>query len=245
MASRFMLKSIRNLTKIQILIPNLNKKVQINQILNLNNKFATRAFSTSCIRNSNVMKDLSNFLNEEIKQEQEAQKEQKGSLSVTGFNTKTDGPNVTLSKKHNDEEITIKFNVNGSLDNAEAGVDQPVENKNQGTELKSRPTFSIEVKRGDQTLAFGCSFLPAEEADKEAAEDFQIDEFAIHNGEWNENVYTADCSVLDENLYDLLLNLLDERGVGEKFANELALFSTTYEHQQYINLLEKLQKFAK
>lgn len=30
-----------------------------------------------------------------------------------------------------------------------------------------------------------------------AVEDFQIDEFAIHTGEWNENVYTADCSVLD------------------------------------------------
>jgi hypothetical protein len=29
------------------------------------------------------------------------------------------------------------------------------------------------------------------------AEDFQIDELAIHGGEWNENVYTADCSVLD------------------------------------------------
>lgn len=111
--------------------------------------------------------------------------------------------------------------------------------------LKSRPTFSIEIKRGDQILAFGCSFLPAEEAEKEAAEDFQIDEFAIHNGEWDENVYTADCSVLDENLYDLLLNLLDERGIGEKFANELAEFSTSYEHQQYISLLEKLQKFTK
>jgi hypothetical protein len=29
------------------------------------------------------------------------------------------------------------------------------------------------------------------------AEDFQIDELAIHSGDWNENVYTADCSVLD------------------------------------------------
>jgi complement component 1 Q subcomponent-binding protein len=87
--------------------------------------------------------------------------------------------------------------------------------------------------------------LPAEEGAKEATEDFQIDELAIHSGEWNENVYTADCSVLDENLYDLLLNLLDERGIGEQFANELAEFSTSYEHQQYIGLLEKLQKFSK
>lgn len=41
-----------------------------------------------------------------------------------------------------------------------------------------------------------------------------------------------------------MLNLLDERGVGEKFANELAEFATSYEHQQYIGLLEKLKNFT-
>jgi hypothetical protein len=46
-------------------------------------------------------------------------------------------------------------------------------------------------------------------------------------------------------LYDILLNLLDERGVGEKFANELAEFSTAFEHHQYIGLLEKLENFSK
>jgi hypothetical protein len=46
-------------------------------------------------------------------------------------------------------------------------------------------------------------------------------------------------------LYDLLLDLLDERGIGEKFANEIAEFSTAYEHQEYIHLLEKLNKFTK
>ena len=30
-----------------------------------------------------------------------------------------------------------------------------------------------------------------------------------------------------------------------EFANQLAEFSTVYEHQQYIGLLEKLQKFVK
>lgn len=31
-----------------------------------------------------------------------------------------------------------------------------------------------------------------------SAEDFQIDEFAVHDGQWDEKVYTADCTVLDE-----------------------------------------------
>ena len=68
---------------------------------------------------------------------------------------------------------------------------------------------------------------------------------AIHNGEWNENTFTADCSVFDGQLYDMLLNLLDERGVGEQFASELVEFATIYEHQQYVNLLEQLKNFAK
>ena len=76
-------------------------------------------------------------------------------------------------------------------------------------------------------------------------EDFQIDEFAIHEGDWNEKVYSVDCTVLDGQLYDILLNMLEERGMGENFANELAEFSTSYEHLQYVNLLEKLQEFSK
>ena len=135
MASKLITRSFRNFSKTQVLLSNLNRKVQINQILNLNNSFEARAFSTSLIRNSTVLKDLSNFLNEEIKLEQNAQNEQKRGLTVTGFSVKGDGPNITLSKKHNDEDITVKFNINGSLDNAESTVDQPVENKNLSTEV--------------------------------------------------------------------------------------------------------------
>lgn len=43
----------------------------------------------------------------------------------------------------------------------------------------------------------------------------------------------------------MLLNYLDERGIGVKLANELADFSTSYEHQQYVGLLEKLHSFLK
>jgi complement component 1 Q subcomponent-binding protein len=41
-----------------------------------------------------------------------------------------------------------------------------------------------------------------------------------------------------------LLNLLDERGIGEKFANEVAEFSTAYEHSQYVGLLDALKTFS-
>ncbi|CAF4438826.1 unnamed protein product, partial [Adineta steineri] len=37
----------------------------------------------------------------------------------------------------------------------------------------------------------------------------------IHDGEWNEKVYSADCAVIDGELYDKLLNILEEHGIGE------------------------------
>ena len=76
-------------------------------------------------------------------------------------------------------------------------------------------------------------------------EDFQIDEFSIYEKEFTDSVYSVDCTVLDGQLYDILLNLLEERGIGEDFANNLAEFATSYEHLQYINLLEKLKDFSK
>jgi hypothetical protein len=41
------------------------------------------------------------------------------------------------------------------------------------------------------------------------------------------------------------LNVLEERGIGEEFANQMMEFSTAYEHKQYIGLLEKMKDFAK
>ena len=86
--------------------------------------------------------------------------------------------------------------------------------------MKSRPTFTVDVKKDGQVLSFWCSFLLGEDGKDETSklilsswnlprvwtyhflflssgEDFQIDEFAVHTGEWNENVYSADCSILD------------------------------------------------
>jgi complement component 1 Q subcomponent-binding protein len=101
------------------------------------------------------------------------------------------------------------------------------------SQLKSRPTFTVDINRGGQTLSFLCSYLPNDypntreqhrELDNEQKqdnnqedilEDFQIDEFTIHDGEWNETVYSSDCSVIDGELYDKLLNLLEEHGIGE------------------------------
>jgi len=194
--------------------------------------------------NVDILKELSGFVEKEIKLEKEQSVEKP---QITGFDAKCEGPNVTLEKKHQNEQITVKFNVNGSLDDSsESAMDETEatkEGESSGSQIKSRPAFSVDLKRGNQVLTFLCSFLPSEEG--EEVEDFQIDEFGVHGGaEIDDKVYMADCSVLDGQLYDLLLNLLDERGVGEEFASQLSQFSSSYEHEQYIDLLEKLKKFT-
>jgi len=155
---------------------------------------------------------------------------------------------VTLEKKYQDELITVKFNVNNSLDDISDTAMEETEATKEGespdSEIKSRPHFSVDLKRGDLVLTFLCSFMSSEDGD-EGGDDFQIDEFGVHGGEKiDDNMYMADCAVLDQDLYNLLLNLLDERGVGEEFASQLTQFSSSYEHKQYIDLLEKLKQFA-
>ncbi len=45
-------------------------------------------------------------------------------------------------------------------------------------------------------------------------------------------------------MYDMMLGMLEERGIDEKFVNSLVEFSTTYEHNKYVGFLEQLKEFA-
>ena len=245
-----------------------------------------RTFAAVQPTNGNAYKDLTQFLEKEIQLEKSAQQHPSALPKIEGFEAQTKGPEVTLTRRKGNEQITVTFNVANSVNTSDSDQDADFEGagqqKQEGKEgseasgqLKSRPTFTVDINRGGQTLSFSCSYLPDdfsgmgqspnEQGGQEAqqtSEDFQIDEFAIHDGEWNEKVYSADCAVIDGELYDKLLNILEENGIGEgefilvcvifitmfsflDFANQLANFSTAYEHRQYIDLLEKLQKFAR
>ena len=47
-----------------------------------------------------------------------------------------------------------------------------------------------------------------------------------------------------QEVYDMLLNMLEERGITAEFVDQLVEFSTAYEHKRYIEFLERLQQFA-
>lgn len=89
--------------------------------------------------------------------------------------------------------ITISFNVNHTVD-AE-GEDEPEispeQDKPEFGEMKSKPTFEVDIKRGNKTLSFTCSFLQGDAQEGEYNDVFGIDQLTIFEGEHTEKVYAG------------------------------------------------------
>jgi len=195
--------------------------------------------------------ELHGFLTEEIATEKKQQRTTSLPANLAGFDIKTDGAEVTLTKKIQDELVEISLNVNHTVD-----ADDFEETQGQGqgqnaaqeapTEMRSKPNFEVDLKRGNTVLSFSCSYVrdaspPTEE---EYSDAFVIDEITMYEGEFNDKVYAVAGDILDGYLYDLFMNLLEERGVSNDFVEQLSDFCTDYEHQQYIRLLSRLQEFV-
>ncbi|XP_075978057.1 complement C1q binding protein P32 [Anticarsia gemmatalis] len=190
-------------------------------------------------------RELVEFLTEEIVAERKAQKVKTLPKDVDGFVVAGDGAEVVLTKQLKDEVVKITFNVNHTVDSDDLeGEVQP--DKQEFSEMRSRPQFEVDLVRGDTTLGFTCSYLnePPPASGDEYNDIFGIDEVTIYKGEWNDKVYAVAGDVLDGYLYDLLMNLLEEKGISNEFAQKLSDFSTAYEHAAYINLLETVSKFT-
>ncbi|RVE42970.1 hypothetical protein evm_012374 [Chilo suppressalis] len=191
-------------------------------------------------------RELVEFLTEEIVAERKAQKTKTLPTEVDGFKVAGDGAEVVLSKQLKDEIVRITFNVNHTVDSEDFGEGEVQPDKQEFSEMRSRPQFEVDLVRGDTTLGFTCSFLqdPPPATGDEYNDIFGIDEITIYKGEWNDKVYAVAGDVLDGYLYDLLMNVLEEKGVSNDFVQKLSDFSTAYEHSAYINLLETISKFT-
>ncbi|XP_018897713.1 complement component 1 Q subcomponent-binding protein, mitochondrial isoform X2 [Bemisia tabaci] len=189
-------------------------------------------------------KELAEFLTEEIDAEKKLQKQKTIPSEIEGFQVKLEGAEVTLTKKNGDETVQIFFNVNHSVDSeAEPEINPNADNPE--VELRSKPTFEVELKRGSKVIGFTCSYLiDTDQSEDECGDIFGIDELAIYDKEWEDSTYAVSGQVLDGYLYDLLMNLLEEKGVSNEFVSKMSDLSTVYEHLSYINLLVQLQNFA-
>nr|AFY05650.1 gC1qR protein [Penaeus vannamei] len=189
-------------------------------------------------------RELVEFLQEEIVAEKKTMASGIPS-HLDDFKISVNDAEVILTKNFHDEVITINLNVNHTVDTeapAELSQDQ-----SEG-ELKSRPSFEVDIKVGSKTLSFTCSYTgPSDitEGQDQVEDVFGINELTMYEGEWNEEVYCVSGDILDGMMYDLLMNMLEERGVTNEFAEKLSNICSDYEHSLYVNLLQKVQDFVK
>nr|SVE70592.1 EOG090X0APE [Daphnia similis]SVE71218.1 EOG090X0APE [Daphnia similis]SVE71850.1 EOG090X0APE [Daphnia similis]SVE72476.1 EOG090X0APE [Daphnia similis] len=192
-------------------------------------------------------KELIEFLSEEITVEKKGTSKSRDVSNLDGFDVKHNGAEIVLSKKFNDEQIEITVNVNHSVDADinEGDLNTKADNPPQA-EMKSKPHFEVRLIKGKQVTRFACSYIqdagePVEDAPNDI---FTIDELAVYEGHHNEQTYAVAGDILDGYMYDLLMNLLEERGVSNEFAEKLSDLATKREHQLFIGLLENLQSFV-
>jgi len=201
-------------------------------------------------------KDLLAFLKDEIEVEKKAHKAGQFANNLDGFDVIQDEAVLRLTKKAGDETITITLNVNHSVgsdfdEQDPDHLDPKKDNPPPAGDMKSKPAFDVDIKRGSDTLSFTCSFSHPDEVggepqgQEEGYDDiFAIDELTMVKDECEEKTYAVAGEILDGYLYDLLMNALEERGITNEFVEKLSDLATAYEHKLYIGLLEKLQSFS-
>lgn len=221
---------------------------------NTSNKQSSRLFNVTPFSSSlhtEVDAELSRFLDKEIKLGENTKKYPSKLPVIHGFDIVTDHAKVTLTKNLGNETITVNLNINHSVDADENEVISD-QKDDDATQMVSRPPFTVEINQGEkEVFALQCSFPSAEfDEDPSAHEEenmtdlFQIDEVTIHEGEWSEKMYSLGAETMDGNLYDLLMDMLDERGINDEFINQLMDFSTVYEHKRYLTFLDGIKKFV-
>jgi len=189
-------------------------------------------------------KQLATFLQEEIQTEK---KNARPLPKLDGWSVKTDGSEVKLTRvgAAAGEQVQITLNVNHTVDSA-----QPDDGTGEPPEMLSRPDFEVDITKGGKTLSFSCSYAFPEETpenEEEGIEDiFEINEVLMFEGEnHGDECYKASGQILDGYMYDLLMTMLEERGVDNNFAERLAEWCTSYEHSRYVTLLEDIDKWIK
>lgn len=194
---------------------------------------------------TNGEKALIEFLQEEIETE-------KGSLAahlpsqLDGFQVKFDGAEVELTKAGASEKILIKFNVNHTVD-AENDENLEFDNQQQAQQeppkLLSKPNFEVDIVKKDTTLSLSCTFLGGQPQEGEYDDVYGIEELTIYKGQHSEKVYACAGDMLDGYFYDLLMNLLSEKGVTDEFVHKISELATQYEQSLFVNMLQDAKKF--
>ncbi|KAK3596532.1 hypothetical protein CHS0354_013212 [Potamilus streckersoni] len=210
--------------------------------------------SGCCSLHTDGDKEFLKFLDNEIDFEVKSNKENKQTPKLKDWKLSTDGSDVKLTRTASGEIVTVKFNVNNSVNPEEEEYEPGKEPKEEeSTKMISKPSFSVEIQKANgNILRFMCSFLEEyeteeveaeQESERDLEDQFGIDEVCIYKEPLKDTVYTISAAVMDGVMYDKLMDMLDERGVTDEFITEITKFSTDYEHGRYINFLKDLKGF--
>ncbi|XP_062887303.1 complement component 1 Q subcomponent-binding protein, mitochondrial [Mobula hypostoma] len=198
-------------------------------------------------------KAFAEFLMDEIKEEKKIQKSTTLPKVSGGWEIEFNGTEAKLVRKVEGERITVSFNVNNSIPPTmeEAQQEEQKDAENE-PEIISTPNFVVEVTKlsNKQSLVFDCHY-PEDEighGEEDESDIFAIKEVSFQptgEDDWKDTSYTLNTDSLDWALYDHLMDFLTDRGIDNKFADELVELSTALEHQEYIKFLENLNSFIK
>lgn len=60
----------------------------------------------------------------------------------------------------------------------------------------------------------------------------------------NYQIFSNNYFYLFQTLYDMLMDMLHDRGIGDDFVRDLMEFSTNYEQEKYVDFLEQMKSFV-
>ncbi|KAM8720194.1 hypothetical protein ACLKA7_006268 [Drosophila subpalustris] len=195
---------------------------------------------------TSLQRNLLELVTAEILEERRVQLQLQPPYKVDDFVGHFSGSKVELVRESNGERINIFFNVSKS-------VPRRSDETSDLSPVRSVPKFEVLIKRNDLMLSIFCVFKPSafEDMDPESMEQpyqendvFEIQDLSLYNHGWNDSCFTVDASLIDDDLQDMILETLEEKGITQEFAKKLSDFATAREHALYIEFLENLSKFT-
>ncbi|XP_034485983.1 complement component 1 Q subcomponent-binding protein, mitochondrial-like [Drosophila innubila] len=168
-----------------------------------------------------LQRNLLELVTAEIVEERRVQLQLQPPYMVDGFTGHFSGSKVELVRESPGERINIFFNVSKSVPRR----------SDEASDLS--PPSAFEDMESDSMAQ------PFQENDV-----FEIQDLSLYNQGWNDSCFTVDASLIDDDLQDMILETLEEKGITQEFGRKLSDFATAREHALYIEFLENLSKFT-
>jgi complement component 1 Q subcomponent-binding protein len=192
-------------------------------------------------------------MSQHIAKEIENEKKSASSKASTYFKQwkiAEDGCEISMSRKEGNESISVEFNVNNATDLVDEGSsDFNIGETNEMPQMICRPPFIVEIKKSSgMKLRISCQFVSELEVDdgdeQDVRDKFEIVQFSVIKEDISPSTYVCSGETMDGEMYEKLMDMLDERKIDNEFAKELIDISTRYEHKEYIKFLTTFKNFV-